>query len=237
MVYDKFDEELHLSKVTLYPEPSLPVLIGIDGGLTPAACYGQEMPDGQLRVLREIALERGGMLELAAAMLALEARDFRGCDFHAVCDPAMVAGEDKDVGDNTWREDQRVSSGSDRQRLAEKLGRRVELAVSNVASRRWDAVRDKIGPPGRSYLLDPSCKGLIRGKRQTYQFRKLQGSNDLSSVRPSFDTHIADAEQYMAMECGTDAARKRKTDMRAGRAKAREENRAAKRYNPVRRAR
>jgi hypothetical protein len=239
LVYDKFDDEMHVSKVSLKPEPQLPVIIGVDGGLTPAACYGQEMADGQLRVLREIALERGGMEELAQAMLALEARDFRGCDFHTVCDPAMVAGEDKDAvhSENAWREDQRVSKGSDRQRLAEKLGRKVELAASNVASRRWDAVRDKIGPPGRQYLLDPSCKGLIRGKRQTYQFRKLQGSNDLSSVKPSFDTHIADAEQYMAMECGTDAARKRKTDLTQARAKKREENRSARRYNPHRRAR
>ncbi|WP_445493195.1 hypothetical protein [Rhodopseudomonas sp. RCAM05734] len=238
LVYDKFDEDLHVSKVTLQPEPALPVIVGCDGGLTPAAVYGQEMPDGRLRVLREIALERGGMDELAKAMLVLEARDFRGCDFHTVCDPAMVAGEDKDLQDNgDWETEQQVSKGSDRQRLAKKLGRNVELAASNVASRRWDAVRDKIGPPGRQYLLDPSCKGLLRGKRQTYQFRKLQGSNDLSSVKPSFDTHVADAEQYMAMECGTDAARKRRTDRRQELAKKREENRGAKRYNPVRRAR
>ncbi|UZE47923.1 hypothetical protein ONR75_24105 [Rhodopseudomonas sp. P2A-2r] len=239
LVYDKFDEDLHVSKVPLQPEPALPVLVGVDGGLTPSAVYGQEMPDGQLRTLREIALERGGMDELAQAMLALEARDFRGCEFRTVCDPAMVAGEDKDVAHNSsdWENEQTISRGSDRQRLARKLGREVDLAKTNIASRRWDAVRDKIGPPGRQYLLDPSCKGLLRGKRQTYQFRKLQGSNDLSSVKPSFDTHVADAEQYMALECGTDAARKRRTDISQARAKVREQNCSAKRYNPVRRAR
>ncbi|KQW22139.1 hypothetical protein ASC80_01710 [Afipia sp. Root123D2] len=232
LVYDKFDETLHLSPVTLHPETVLPVVVGIDGGLTPAACYGQEMPDGQWRTLREIALERGGVEELASAMLALEARDFRGCEFRTVCDPAMLAGEDKDTSD---QREQRVSKGSDRQRLAEKLGREVAQAASQEPGRRWDAVRDKIGPPGRNYLLDPSCKGLIRGKRQTYQFRKLQGSNDLSSVKPTFDTHIADAEQYAMLECGTDAARKRRTDRREERARRREENRSTKRYNPVRR--
>ena len=239
LVYDKFDEDLHVSKVSLQPEIALPVLVGVDGGLTPSAVYGQEMPDGQLRTLREIALERGGMDELAQAMLALEARDFRGCEFRTVCDPAMVAGEDKDVAHNSsdWETEQTLSRGSDRQRLARKLGREVDLAKTNIASRRWDAVRDKIGPPGRQYLLDPSCKGLLRGKRQTYQFRKLQGSNDLSSVKPSFDTHVADAEQYMALECGTDAARKRRTDISQARARVREQNRGAKRYNPVRRAR
>lgn len=242
LVYDGFDEATQLSKVRLEPEPNIPVIVGIDGGLTPAAVYGQEMPDGQWRSLREIALERGGVEELALQMLALEARDFKNCEFHTVCDPAMKAGEDNEIelrGENAWRDDQRVSKGSDRQRLAEKLGRKVHLAASNENGRRWAAVRDKIGNqlgPGRpGYLLDPSCKGLIRGKRQTYRFRKLQGTNDLSSVAPSFDTHIADAEQYAMMECGTDAARKRRTDIKQERAQVREKNRTTRRYNPVRR--
>jgi hypothetical protein len=195
---------------TLKPEPVLPVIVGVDGGFTPAAVLRPGDADGQLRVLREIALERGGMEELAKAMLVLEARDFRGCDFHTVCDPAMVAGEDKDPCRRDWRDrEQRISKGSDRQRLAEEArpqGRARRPATTSAAG--TDAVRDKIGCTARpaGYLLDPSCKGLIRGKRETYQFRKLQGSNDLSSVKPTFDTHIADAEQYMAMECGTDAA-------------------------------
>ncbi len=232
MVYDRFDDDLHISKVTLRPEPVLPVLVGIDGGFTPAAVYGQEMPDGQLRVLREIALERGGIEELSAAMLVLEGRDFRGCDFHSVCDPAMTAGEDKDTDD---QREQRISKGSDRQRLAKLLARPVDQAVTNNVTRRIDAVRDKIGPPGRNYLCDPSCHGLIRGKRQTYQFRKMMGSNDISSILPTFDTHVADAEQYLALECGTEAARRRHGDIRVRRDQRREENRSAKRYNPVRR--
>lgn len=238
MVYDKFDELTMLSKVSLKPDPALPVIVGEDGGFTPAAVYMQEMNDGQLRVLREIALERGGVEELADAMLVLEARDFRGCEFHDVCDPSMLAGENRDVD---GEREQRISKGSDRQRLAAKLGRKVHPAVSNDVGRRHDAVRAKIGlnlGPGRpGYLLDPSCAGLIRGKRETYQFRKLQGSNDLSSVKPTFDTHVADAEQYGAMECGSDAARKRKQDEAQRREKRREENRGAKRWNPHRRAR
>lgn len=236
MVYAKYDDNLHLSKITLRPEPALPVLAGIDGGFTPAAVYAQEMPDGQFRVLREIALERGGMDELAEAMLALEAKDFRNCDFHTVCDPAMVAGEDKDTDD---QREQRISKGSDRQRLAKLLGRDVVSAVTNNPTRRIDAVRAKLGlflGPGRpGYLIDPSCHGLIRGKRQTYQFRKMLGSNDISSILPTFDTHVADAEQYAALECGTEAARKRQGDIQAKRTAAREKNRTSKRYNPVRR--
>jgi hypothetical protein len=237
MVYDKFNETQQLAKATLVPEPALPVIVGVDGGFTPAAAYGQEMPDGQLRIYAEIALERGGMEELAKAMLVLEGRRFGNCEFRTVCDPAMVAGEDKIADGDLASYTPQISRGSDRQRLAKALGRRVDLAVSNDVGRRHDAVRAKIGDGGTGYLLDPSCTGLIRGKRETYQFRTLQGSNDISSVKPTFDTHIADAEQYLAMECGTEAARRRRGDIRAARDKRREESKTVKRYNPIARKR
>jgi hypothetical protein len=97
-------------------------------------------------------------------------------------------------------------------------------------------VRAKIGDGGTGYLLDPSCTGLIRGKRETYQFRKMQGTNDISSVKPTFDTHVADAEQYMAMECGTEAARRRRGEIRAAAPSAARKAAAAGRYNPMKRA-
>jgi hypothetical protein len=171
-------------------------------------------------------------------MLALEAWRFPECDFHTVCDPSMVSGEDKDTEE---RDEQAISKGSDRQRLVDKLGRQVELAKSNEVGRRHDAVKDKIklncGPGRPGYFIDPSCHGLIRGKRQTYQFRKRRGTNDISSVQPTFDTHVADAEQYMAMECGTDAARKRKSDRRAEIEATRKANREAGRYKAFARRR
>jgi hypothetical protein len=236
LVYDKFDEATMVARATLQPDPVLPVIVGVDNELQPAAVYVQEMPDGQMRVIAEIALERGGVEELGDAMLALEARRFRNCEFRTVCDPSMRSGEDKE---NAGGEDDRVSKGSQRQRLAKKLGRRVDLAKSNEPSRRWDAVRVKIslnlGPGRPGYLMDPSCHGLKRGKLQTYQFRKLRGTNDLSSVQPTFDTHVADAEQYAAMECGTDEARKRRTDAKAEREARNKQARERGRYNPLKR--
>lgn len=230
LVYDRFDDSM-IAPSTIPVFKQLPVLVGCDGGLTPAAVYAQELSNGQFRVLAEIALERGGVEELGDAMLVLEAQRFPDCEFRTVCDPSMVSGED---GEEVSRDEQQVSKGSDRQRLAEKLSRTVELAKSNEVGRRHDAVRNKIalncGPGQPGYLLDPSCHGLVRGKRQTYQFRKRRGTNDISSVQPSFDTHVADAEQYAAMECGTDAARKRRADRRAEVEAIRQKNREAGRY-------
>jgi hypothetical protein len=110
LVYPGYDDDRNIAGFDLKPAPELPVLVGVDGGLTPAAVYAQEMPDGQFVILDEIALDRGDENALAAAMLALEARRYRNCDFATVCDPAMKAGED-------------TESGSMRTRLAAKLGR------------------------------------------------------------------------------------------------------------------
>lgn len=238
LVYDKFDETRMISNGSIKIEPHLPIVVGIDGGLTPSAVYIQETGDGQMRILAEIALERGGVEELGDAMLVLEGRRFKDCDFADRCDPSMNAGEDKDTDDQRA---QRVSKGSDRQRLAKKLEREVLLAVSQEPTRRWDAVRAKIklnlGPSRPGLLLDPSCHGLKRGFLQTYQYRKLRGTNDLSSIQPTFDTHVHDALQYAALECGSDTARKRKRDLDQKREKKRKENREAKRYHPFARRR
>jgi hypothetical protein len=142
MVYDKFNETQQLAKVDADAGSGAAGAVGVDGGFTPAAVYGQEMPDGQCASMREIALERGGMEELAAAMLVLEARRFQGCEFRTVCDPSMVAGEDKDP-DRSASEPQ-ISKGSDRQRLAKA---RPQGRARGVERRRppHDAVRAKIG--------------------------------------------------------------------------------------------
>lgn len=232
LVYPTYDDDRMWSTVTLEIEPRLPVLIGIDGGLTPAAVYCQEMTDGQFRVLAEIAMERAGMEELGTAMLALEARRFRNCEFVTDCDPSMLAGEGRDEGPA-------LEKGSDRERLAEKLGRKVSSASTNEPGRRWDAVRDKLGqnlgPARPGLILDPSCRVLHRGFLQTYQYRPVAGTNDLSSVVKTFDSHAHDALQYAALRCGTEEARKRKTDLARERQARRERTRAGGRYNPLRR--
>lgn len=232
LVYPAYDDLKMLSPVTLEVERVLPVLVGVDGGLTPAAAYCQEMGDGQFRVLAEIAMERAGMEELAAAMLALEARRFRNCEFVTDCDPAMTAGEETDIGPA-------LEKGSDRERLAKRLGRKVGPASTNEPGRRWDAVRDKlafnIGPNRPGFLIDPSCKCLHRGFLQTYHFRPVAGTNDLSSVVKTFDSHVHDGLQYAALRSGTAEARKRRSDLIRDRQARQAAANAAGRYNPLRR--
>jgi hypothetical protein len=233
LVYPAYDDERMLASGTIPVEKRLPVIVGVDGGLTPGVIYSQEMPDGQMRWLAEIAMERGGMEELARSMLALEAWRFKDCEFVTDCDPSMLAGEENDSG-------VKLEKGSDRERLAAALGRKVTEARTNDPNVRWDAVRDKLnlnlGPGRPGFLLDPGCKTARRGFLQTYQYRKTRGTNDLSSVAKCFESHVHDAGQYAALRNGSEDARKRRTDIARERQARRESARGqVARYSPLHR--
>lgn len=223
-----WDDRAMMSPVPLIPDPNLPVLVGEDGGLTPAAAYLQEMPDGQLRIYAEVALQRGGMKELAEHMLAIEASRFRDCDFEDAADPAMRAGED-------------TADGSDRKKLSKYLGREVHLAPAgyNNLDTRHQAYKDKMvikaGKP--MLLLDPSCVVTRRGLNGSYRFHEIknQGARDRGSIAKDFTTHVIDAGLGAAMLCGNAVARKRKTDRDQERAEARAQARQSGRYNPLNR--
>lgn len=224
-VFEEYDDARMASDARVEADPLLPVLVGIDGGLTPAAVYAQEMPDGQLRILAEIWFERGDERQLADAMLALEARRFRGCEFYTVCDPAMKAGEDTDVG-------------SMRTRLAAHLGRTVHLARTNVLQTRIDAVKAPLtrslsgGRPGL-LLSGPDCPLVREGFNSGYCWHRKSGVGERSSIADTRHTHTMDCVQYLAMETGKAHARHRQTEMKAQRMAKRAARARTGRYDPL----
>lgn len=227
--WPEWDDDRNMAASTLDVYKELPVIVGIDGGLTARAAYMQERGDGQLRILAETSIERAGMRELADRMLVIEATPrFAGCKFVDSCDPAMKAGED-------------TADKSDRQKLSGYIARDVALAPSQNVDSRHHAVRSKLkhtcegGQPG--LLVDPSCKTIRRGANQTYHFRTIAGTDDVGSVAKTLDGHTCEAAEYGALLCGTAVARRTIAEQEHRRAKRREEARAAPRYNPVRRGR
>lgn len=227
VVFDKFDDTRMVSAARIGFDPALPILAGIDGGLTMSAAYGQEMPDGQFRVLAEIAPERADERALADMMLALEARLFRGAEFYTVCDPAMEAGADTDIG-------------SQRARLARHLGRSVHVARSNDVLSRHDAVKALIertlsaGRPGL-LLSGPDCSVLREGFNQGYVWHVMAGSKERSRVKDNRWTHVQDALQYIAMECGRAHARQLQRQLQQERRARRAKAAGGVRYNPLKR--
>ncbi len=53
-VWPEYKDDTHYSDVPYTPDPTLPLYIGIDFGLTPAAVFGQKTPSGQMVIFDEL---------------------------------------------------------------------------------------------------------------------------------------------------------------------------------------
>lgn len=226
LVYPEYDDETMRSPTPLEVFPELPVVVGSDaGGVTHAGAVVQFTRDGQARVLAEAVPERGGATELGEMLAAILAEPrFRDCQFVGRCDPAALAAED-------------TKDGSDRQRLEKAAGFKVEKAPSNDPTVRHGWLRPFLRVVGGKpmFLLDPSVKAIRRGLNQTYAFRTLRGSKERTGVAKTPDSHPVEGLEYACSASGVAAVLDRQRARRQERDKRRAEDRAADRYNPLRR--
>ncbi len=201
-VYDAFDDATFVAPHELMPVPGLRLIVGIDGGLSPAATIRQVMPNGQKRVLDEVVCEHGVGPErfgrrLGARLDTLKYVQFRGQgQIRAVADPAAFGGTDKVEADPDW-----VA------RVSAEAGIRIYEAKTNKAVPRRQAVEDSMvvieGVP--MLWISPTCVMLRRAYNGGYRWRKVRfaGEERLSEEPDKGEfSHVADADQYAAMEEG-----------------------------------
>jgi len=67
-VWPEFDDSV-MSADDIQVDPTLPIHIGLDFGLTPAAVFGQRLPSGRWNVLREIVTEDMGLERFGLILL------------------------------------------------------------------------------------------------------------------------------------------------------------------------
>lgn len=198
-VYPEFSDRVHVAAGPIKFDPALPLKLGLDCGMQPAAVICQQARDGQIRVLRELVPAHGcGATRFAETLAALIERDFPGWrELHAWGDPAAQYGADREAGEQT---------------TLEIIGRILGVAImipfdgSNEIAGRLEAVRQPLATriDGRNdrpgLILDPSCKVLIKGFASHYRYtadQKRPGVFSLipdKSMRPFADVH--DALQY-----------------------------------------
>lgn len=199
-VYKGFNEEFHVSRETLEPDPAFPFTVGVDFGLSPAAIVGQQDADGRWRMLREIiGVDMGA--EKFCTILAKELA-------------RMVPKKD-------WRQRVKVygdPSGNGRSDADENTAFRVFRAngimvipaPTNDLTPRVETVERLLGKVvnGRPGMLfcKTGCKMLIRALAGGYRYRQLQ----VSGVEARFEetpeknrfSHPADAHQYLVLGAG-----------------------------------
>lgn len=196
-VYDKlFDIAAHVAPAALAATPQLPIHIGLDAGMEPAAVIDQLMPNGQTRTLAEIVAEPGtGPGRFAEMLLDRLLSDFRGVPVGSCWgDPSAFYGADRIAGELAWMET-----------VARAIGHNIQPAPSNEPGIRIEAVaiglRRRIDKDTPAILIDPRCRMLIGGYAAHYKFHVDRNSSLGNSARPVKNrySHVHDANQYVKL--------------------------------------
>jgi hypothetical protein len=196
----------HLADGPIEPLKNVPLMIGVDGGTTPAAVIGQRDSLGQIRILDELViyaeseddeLERIGAEQFGKMLREHLLDRYADCEIGNVWrDPATDAEEDRSWG----------------KYFSKGLGIKSRAAplASNAITPRLEAVRKALsgsvegGEP--SFVLSPRCRHLRRGFNNGYVYArvKLSSGSGRWTDRPVKNdfSHAQDALQYLMLGFG-----------------------------------
>lgn len=201
-VYPEFSEARHVAPSDLKVDPGLPLVIGLDAGMVPAAVMGQPTPAGQMRIVDELVPGHGfgprRFGQMLAEWLAAYAPTVRDVSLYA--DPASDQGADREGGDMSWMD--MVSQ-------AVELPIRIAGDGSNEIALRLEGVRDLLtgsvdGHTPRLWV-SPRARKLVKGFASDYRYRRQkEGAREFQAKpmpdkenRPYPDVH--DALQYLVL--------------------------------------
>ncbi len=204
-VYEEFSDVRHVAAAIIEPVRGIPLRIGADAGLTPAATIRQHMPNGQQRVLAALAAgqdESVGPTRFAERLNRLLATPrfagFPRGQIIARCDPTAQYGGDETAtqqsGDRSWMLTVKHVTGID-----------FKPARTNDPILRMEAVRRAMtrdvdrDVPG--FIVSPDCRVLIKAYASDYRFRRVTGGSGGFTDKPDKNqaSHVADADQYAAL--------------------------------------
>ncbi len=190
-VYKDYEDHDHYSCEPMLPLRDVPVIIGVDQGLTPAACFTQQAPDGRVLVFDEITTLDCSLQEFCQDHLwpkITTKYPWITGNFTLVVDPAAKqrSMNDAKAGVEVLRDN----------------GFAVRTAKSNTFTDRKEAVvhflrlRDK-------FKVGENCPVLRKGFLAEYKFeesRRVHGIMYKDKPMKNEYSHIHDALQYAMME-------------------------------------
>lgn len=193
-VYPEYNDEIHCKEIK--PYEGIPLLIGMDYGLTPAAVVCQLSPRGQFRVYADLTSENMGIRQFARdALKPFLAMNFPGFNVQIIGDPA---------GNRRADSDEKTCFMV----LAEE-GFPAMPAISNEPTARKDAVKVYLtslsdGQP--NFLIDPKARMVRKGLNGGYNYKRIQVSGD-ERYRDVPDkneySHPVEAMEYSALHTRT----------------------------------
>ena len=192
-VFPDFDRKLHVSSEPLNPVPGLPVHVGMDFGLTPAAIFGQCLR-GRWLILGELVATDMGVVKFGPLLRKELAARFPGHKVIVTGDPAGDYRAQTD--ESTPFQLLRAAGVVARPAATNDLGVRIGV-VEQVLTRLVDRTA--------GLLVDPGATHIIRGFEGGYHYRRLQVAGaERYEEAPNKNkfSHPHDALQYLLLGGG-----------------------------------
>lgn len=199
-VFKDYNDSEHCSTKMLKASKGAQLIIGMDQGLTPAAVFTQQLPDGSVQILREITTKDCSLQEFCQDYLwptiKLEFPEFEK-NFHVICDPATVQ---RSMNDS--------KAGTD---VIRECGIPFRTAKTNNFIARKEAVTHFLRL-SHKFTLDSRCKMLRKGFLSEYKFEEIraaQSGNFKETPAKNEYSHVHDALQYAMLEYYHEGKKKR----------------------------
>lgn len=198
-VYAEWNDDLHVKDIN--PLQGVPLKIGLDFGLTPAAVVTQKDARGRLLVLDELCGEDMGIKQFLEDLLIPHLMDVYPTHWAKKEELIVCIGDP--AGAQKAQTDERSCFDEVK---AKKL--RIRAAKTNAYLPRRSAVAwflSKLTGGQPAFLLDSCCTALRKGFNGGYKYRRIQISGeDRFTDEPVKNkySHPHDALQYVALEAG-----------------------------------
>jgi|TARA_R110000744_G_scaffold152728_1_gene266925 hypothetical protein len=191
-VYPMFVTDTHVAKERIAIADGVPLYIGVDFGLTPAAVFGQKVR-GRWLIQAEIVAIDMGIVRFAELLRQEIATRFGNLDVNIFGDPA---------GDFRAQTDESTPF-----QIMRGAGLKATPAPSNSVDLRLESVASSLNKmvEGKSaFLVDKRCETLIKGFESGYSYRRMNVSGERFDDKPDKNmySHIHDALQYLMLGAG-----------------------------------
>lgn len=194
-VYSEYVDAVHCSSDILQVVPDIPIYVGIDFGLTPAAVFGQRLPIGRWQWFDELVTEDMGALRFGDLLAAKMRGEYSGFEFDIYGDPA---GEARAQTDEKTPFD-----------ILKARGIPAKPAPTNDFTLRREAVAvqmTRLAMDGKpAFQISPRCKVTRKGMAGGYRYRRLQVAGDERyEDKPDKNkySHPCEAGQYLMIGAG-----------------------------------
>lgn len=195
-VYKEYMDAVHFNDKLLGPMQGIPILIGMDLGLTPACTFSQLTPTGKFITFDEITTEDCSIEAFCHDLLKPHIQNnYPRFNYTLIVDPAA-----------TQRSPNDARAAVD---IIKKAGLAYRTARSNNDRKRRESVIYFLRKLG-GFEIGPKAPMLRKGFISEYKFEKkrmalvnVRGSNtEMFKEKPEKNifSHVHDAEQYAALE-------------------------------------